>query len=190
MSGESSIDGLTSKEVVEQVFARLKEGRVLREVVFPEGASALIGDDSDWHRTRMGFMRYDSVVFCRFGTHMWVLGLGEACGSYPAEPYYNDILVLKGVPEESTDAQIYQEIQRSTYFGNSFLIGLKDGNLGRMKGKFKERDFPSFVAQQKEVDSEYIVLSTLEPVVHRPTLWKEELIDCLVEDIIQVLSEG
>jgi len=192
MSEERQNDGLTAKEVVEKVFEKLKEGRVLKEITFANEAETVIADDSDWHRTRRGYMHYKSVVFCGFNSKTFALGLGEAGGSYPAEPYYNDIIVLELSPE-TTEEELQKEIAYSDFFRNSILIGLKEGGIGagrRAKEKLKALDFSSFITQHKEVDSRYLSLSTLGPVVTQPTLWKEELVGYLAENIIQILAES
>jgi hypothetical protein len=62
---------------------------------FPNKALTEIARDSDWHRTKVGYMGYETAGLFEFGGSIWIVGRGEACGSYPADPYDSDILALE-----------------------------------------------------------------------------------------------
>ena len=85
-----------SAELLPRVFEELKKALPSRKVVkLNEPVYALIASDSDYHRTREGYMEYADVILTGISGVQWAIALGEAWGDYPAEYYDNDISAIR-----------------------------------------------------------------------------------------------
>jgi len=121
---------LNAHELLQNAYLRLCIIHASREVVFQHRAFAEIADDSDWHRTRKGYMGYDKADLLRLDGKVWVIARGEACGSYPAAPYDSEILALrfelkredgKRKTKAQTRNELSDAVAGSTYFRNSLV---------------------------------------------------------------------
>lgn len=150
-------EGLFVRELLKNTYDRLAERNPHQEIVLAEPALAEIANDSDWHRTRIGYMKYEKANFLQLDNKNWAIGRGESYGSYPAEPYDSDILALELVYDEKksekikekirkgrtldlstisidTEMPVIQErlkrgIENSRYFENTLVCGMADGHL-------------------------------------------------------------
>ena len=157
-------------------------------------ACAEIADDSDYHRSAKGYMMYEKVSLIYFSNGKnWCIGNGKAYGRYPAERYDSDILALK---TKDNIGEIVKSIEASTYFENSLIYAVADGNLclgTRFNNAMLERLRPNigkYIAQKPEYDRQMLLLSTLEPVVKKPIKYKESFAKFIAESIEQVLKRG
>jgi len=203
------VEGLNVRELLKNTYSRLSERHNPQEVVLPNRALTEIANDSDLHRTRVGYMGYETAGLFQFNGSVWTIARGEAYGSYPADPYDSDILALEfelrrpiqgGRTRKKTEKQIQEElgesISRSEYFRNSLIYGMADGNLAVSKnGKFGERmveilrpEMQRFIAQEPEYDSQYLSLSTLSPICKSSVKYKPEFADFLADSIEAVLK--
>ena len=190
---------LNVNELLKNTYSNLEKRNSHEKIKLTDLVYTEIADDSDWHRTRKGYMRYEKVDIFDFGKQ-WLLGCGENCGSYPARPYDSDILALE-ISNENKPINIQKEIEEkihlSSYFRNSLIYGYADGNLGISKsGRFGKRmretikpKVSEFIAQKPEYDSQYLELSTLLPVNTKEMLYKPVFVDFLTEAIEDVLKE-
>jgi hypothetical protein len=96
----------------------------------PAGASAEVADDSDGHRTRTGVMSYQELSVITVGPKEFLIGVGKPHG-YPADPFATDLLVIpleEKIPEVDWDHTVFRIIEESTYFKNTMILGLREGN--------------------------------------------------------------
>lgn len=113
-----------------------------------------------------------------------------ACGAYPADPYDSDILA---VPLEHYDAdEAMKLIERSAYFRNTFLFGLRDGRLavGERGKPLVEQLQPvldQYIAQEIKQDRRFINPFSMSYVVTRPLSYKPGLVKVLVKNVEELL---
>ena len=126
-------DSLNVRNVLKGTYALLRERHNPKEIVFPNGVLTEIGNDSDWHRTKVGYMGYESEGLFQLDGVTWAIARGEKCGSYPAEPYDSDLLALEVIVEGKTHEKIQEELSEriaySSYFIKSLVCGAAAGNL-------------------------------------------------------------
>ncbi len=197
--------GLTGGEVLEKAYELLLKKYQHKTINFPNTASAEIADDSDWHRSKTGYMGYKSAAALKINDKSWVLGLGEKCGSYPAEPFDKDILALEYVIDGKKETQISDELEEkircSPYFRNTVILSMADGQLQlgnsdypcfcRFGSKMKEllkNKFKDYVAQKPEYDTEVILASTMDFPCRKLMEFKPEFVEVLADTIEKVLS--
>lgn len=193
--------GLSVRELLKNTYILLCERHKPQQIVLADRALAEIANDSDWHRTRVGYMGYENVGLFGLNGKEWAIARGEACGSYPAEPYDSDILALefdlKGLrkTKEQIQEELKEAIGMSSYFENSLVYGMADGNLAvsensRFGKKMLETlrpEMQKFIAEKPEYDSRYLSLSTLSPVCTKNVKYKNEFADFLADSIENVL---
>jgi hypothetical protein len=166
---------------------------------FPEGVCTEIADDSDWHRTRRGFMRYRSAKVVRLGGKRWVLARGEKSGSYPADAYDSDIIAIRIADQGKVDAklvdQVAQSIREGSYFKNTLVCGLADGRLACYERSLFAKPMAErlrallnrLIAEDVKRDERYLSLSDLQPIVTSSMKYRPEAVRILAEIIKQIL---
>lgn len=191
---------LSVRELFQQVCDKLGEEFKGRQIALPQKAMSEIANDSDWHRSREGYMGYESVVLVQINEKYWVFGCGGACGSYPADPYSSDIIVLPVSPDSKSDEdlarEVYEAIGKTEYFSNTVICGLADGRLCfNKKASFGARmmevlrsGFNEYVAQRLETDDTVFHMD-LRPVVKSAMRYKLEFVDFLKDSIAGLLRE-
>ncbi len=194
-------NGLNVRELLKETYSRLSSKNNPREIILPNYAFAEIADDSDWHRIRVGSMRYNTVRLFNFNKKCWAISRGERCGSYPAERYDSDLLALEFILGEKTPEQIQEElnekIEGSSYFRNSLIFGMADGNLAlTLDGRFTQEmyeklgpELQRFILQEPEYNTEVILASTLQHPTTKNMLYKPEFADFLACSIEEILSK-
>ena len=178
------------------------------KIIFGEDKKgyAVIGDDSDDHRTRTGYMCYDEV--CLIDSNgIWAIGNGKSWGRYPAKPYDSDLLALPLETKEKTTAQLQEELResipKSTYFANSLFYGKDDGTLRTgpnenlivhiktpFEKKIKELVMPrvqEFITQETAQGS--ILFQPEKSVTYKMLLYDTRFIGFLTDATKTVLSE-
>lgn len=151
-------------------------------------------------------MRYDFVVLISLGNKFWALGKGRASGSYPAEPYNNDILVLelddslKNEPDEKIAENIMEWINSywNSRFRNSIIAAKNSGHL--FVGKSWQEvmtalvvpKISDFMKKGFETHEGYVRVesSGIVPAIKSSVKYKKEFANFLFETIIQVLSDS
>ncbi|UCG95162.1 MAG: hypothetical protein JSV92_03915 [archaeon] len=193
---------LKVRKLLEKTYENLAERNPHKEIRF-EPALSKIADDSDWHRTKIGYMKYESANLFSFNGKNWAVARGERYGDYPAEPYDSDITALEPSEENPASSYIRSKLESSCYFRNSLIFGLADGNLAMgtnssffenpFEKKMKEILVPKltdFVAQTPEYDTGAILTSTLQHPATKKMLYKPGFVDFLTETIEKILKEG
>ena len=191
--------GITVNELLKRTYERLTKDKEYKEMPFPKKVLSEIGNDSDWHRTKIGYMGYESVRLVEFGNRRLAIGRGERCGDYPAKPYDSDIIVLEVPAEWKEPEQVQEELTRAirkgSYFTNTLILGGANGELGAIKrskfGKMSEIAslIDGFVAQEPEYAAGLIDLSTGGPPCTKGVRYKSEFVDVLAQRIEEVLTE-
>lgn len=71
------VEGLSVYQVLEGVYNFLKDlgGK---EITLPFQVRVEIANDSDWHRTRVGYMIYEKVLMLRVDGREWAVVLGKS----------------------------------------------------------------------------------------------------------------
>lgn len=189
--------GLSARELLKGVYNTLKDGG--REIKLPSKAMAEIANDSDWHRTRVGYTGYESAILLKVGEKEWTVAFGTACGSYPADPYNCDIAAVSVSTNGKSNKEIVKEIhgalEKGSYFRNSLIYAMADGQLainkdGRFDQKVLELLGPrvqEFIAQDLETDSRYFTMD-LRPVVKSAVQYKPEFVVFLSDTFRTVLG--
>lgn len=192
--------GLRGHEVVEEVFKILTKNTVM-EILFPNtkepeyaGVFALIADDSDYHRIRRGFMRYKSFSIVALNSHQFAIGLGTAWGDYPADPYKNDIMILKMFQIEGSMAEIYEWLKKNVPsnrgFRGSVILSMRDGELGfPIAWQWLSERLADFIRVEKATDKRFIAATTLKPVVTRRAEYNRKVVSVIARLILARLNE-
>jgi hypothetical protein len=199
--------GLSVRELLKKTYDNLAKRNEHQQIVLTEGSLAEIANDSDWHRTRIGYMKYERANLFQFNNKNWAVARGEKYGDYPAEPYDSDLSAFELLIEDKTPGKIQEKlrsvIRGNSYFRNSLIYGLNDGRLAigpnsdwfsnpfrsRMAELLKPR-IDDFVLQKPEYDTRFILASTLQYPATKVTLYKPNFVDFLTETIETVLKEN
>lgn len=193
--------GLTVRELLKDTYYRISKECSSQRIVLPKRTLVEIADDSDWHRTRTGYMGYESADLFQLGGKTWAIARGEKCGGYPAERYDSDIIALEittgGKISKQIQEGLVEKIQKSSYFKNSLIFSGYDGALGiSQNGRFGmimlellKPKIKKFIAQKADYDTSVISASTLQYPVKKPMLYKPECVNFLSEAIETVLKE-
>ncbi len=197
--GEES--GIGINELLTGVYEKLLEKLEGSERVMDPPARCEIANDSDWHRTRVGYMRYVKVALINKDGAHGLLAVGEPWGSYPKDPYAGDVIYIPAQDlqkeEELTDEAITDNIEGGSYFRYSLLVGYADGRLGFSK-RCKIHDklvtavkdsFESYVAQDLETNPELFHLD-LRPVVSKAMRYKPEIVEFLSSHLAPLLCQN
>ena len=189
--------GLYAKELLEGVYNALKNGG--KEVTLPSKVTVEIANDSDHHRTRIGYIGYESATLLKIGRRKLVVALGTVCGDYPADRYDCDIVAMrlsgKGKTDEQITAEARDALAKNYYLTHSLIIAMADGRLGLGKNKRTGRKMlrilgptiQDFIAQELQTDPT-VLTGSLRPVVISPVLYKAEFVEFLHKTLRQVLT--
>jgi hypothetical protein len=198
--------GLTGGEILEKTYKILCGKCVPKTITLSDVAMTEIADDSDWHRSKTGYMIYKELNQITINGKNWVLGLGEKGGDYPAEPYDKDILALEyemnGKDQKQVDDDITSMIRTSSYFRNTLILSMADGQLKlatpdspcycrfseQMRQPLKD-NFKDYVAQKPEYDRECVLVSTMDFPCTKQMTFKESFAKFLAETIEAILSK-
>ena len=187
--------GLSARELLTETFNDLRSKLRGKVVNLSSKATAEIANDSDWHRTRIGYTGYESAVLVDNISKQWAIAFGNKCGSYPADPYNCDIAAVPvstdGKSEEQVAKEVHEALEGNSYFRNSLIYAMADGKLAvSREGRFGQRvlellrpKVQEFIAQDLETDSRYFTMD-LRPVVKSDVRYKREFV-AFLSDIIQ-----
>ena len=188
---------LSARELLEGVYNTLNDGG--REIKLPSKATAEIANDSDWHRTRVGYTGYESATILKVGEKEWAVAFGIKCGSYPADPYNCDIAAVQlsgnGKSDEEVATEIHDALEGNSYFCNSLIYAMADGQLAvRTNGRFGQKllgllrpKVQEFIAQDLETDSRYFTMD-MRPIVKSAVQYKPKFVVFLRDTLRTVLA--
>lgn len=200
MGATEQLRGINVRDLLRGAYEKLSQRHKNREITFPIKVLTEIADDSDPHRIRTGYMSYENARAFQFNGKLWVVARGEACGSYPAEPYDSEVMALEfplqGRITKAAQSKLAIKIEESSYFRNSLVCGMADGHLAvNGQGRFGKQmhdllrpHLQDFVAQEPEYDRSIVLISTLQYPTIRRMLYKPEFSDFLAESFETVLT--
>lgn len=187
------IKDLSVREVIKATYNKLVKEHQAKKIHFPQGIMVEIANDSDWHRTRVGYMKYSEIGVLDIGDKKWLFGMGEKAGSYPGEIYDCD-LIGKRVESDLSKKRIEDKIMIGEYFRNTLILGMASGQLG-VSGKDKfggrmvkclERDIKQeHFSQQVEFDNSHFTMD-LRPVCTRVARYSPKVVDVIANAINDV----
>lgn len=188
--------GLSARELFKGAYAAIKNAS--REIKLPQTALAEIADDSDFHRTRVGYSGYDFAVILKLGDKEWAISLGTACGAYPADPYNCDIVAVqvctKGKTEKQLAIEIMKELIRNSYFCKSLIIALADGRITLMGTPLSQKigeilgpKIDEFIAKEMEINPK-VIHTDLRPVVTSAVEYEKAFVPVLCDAINKALA--
>lgn len=187
---------LTGREVMERLYENIKKRLRGEEVKLKHTVHAIIADDSDYHRTRIGYMGYESAIVVAVNGKRWAVAFGEACGDYPADPYDCEIAAVS-LPSriersrEETLGDIAWQLERSAWFRNSLIFAMSDGRLahtaragglglknavGKKMIRLIQGKAKSFVISDRVTHPNLISVATMDKVVVRGPRYKPGLV--------------
>ncbi len=184
-------------QVCEAVFRTLAERFQGETVELPDGqASAEIADDSDYHRSRSGYMVYNEAVTFAVNNHHWLLILGTDTFGYPADRYACDVSLIALATPTLTGEEAALVIRHSTYFRHSLFFGYANGLLSINQ---QSAHAPIFLKAIGRIEPAEIIATHAEarddlfhldgrPVLKQPTTYRPEIVARLVDAAICVLE--
>jgi len=192
--------GLSARQLLEGVYNSLKDKLNGREIKLPSKAMAVIADDSDWHRIRIGYTSYESAVLLKVGNKEWAVAFGTKGGDYPADPYNCDIAAVQfsgsGKSDEQVAVEVHDALEGNSCFRNSLIYAMADGQLAiNKKEPFGQKvlellrpKVQEFTAQDLEIDSRFFIMDPRRPVVKSAVQYKPEFVVFLYEILRTVLA--
>jgi len=173
--GNKTVGGISGLELLQRVYDGLFRGQIEEIVEFEEPKYVLVADDSDHHRIRRGFMKYDGGKVISLDGKSWIIGKGTPHGSYPANRFLGDIRIGEGsFPSSFTPASLIYPLH------DSALTVFRGGGIGVSRsGEFK--GLIDLVQRAGDFD-----LTVEEPGV---SAYKPEFVDIWVERIEAELRE-
>lgn len=192
---EESQKTLSASEVLTEAFTLLVKALGKEEIRFSPKARSEVGNDSDYHRTRIGYMWYESVWVVKPGEKLWAIGLGQAGSSYPARPFGKDIIAIP-LSEGWTAETIRSGIEFASYFDHSLIFSTDDGNFSfHQKGIFGtrivselEKKIDEFFAECSKFDPGLVTLD-LRPVVTSAAKYRPGFSGFMAKVLIENLSK-
>lgn len=199
----ATIQGISVRDLLRGVFTTMKETLNGEAVPALEETMAEVADDSDWHRSRTGYMKYEEIFVARIVNAQWVIAFGVAYGSYPVRPYNCEILAipLAAICEEGDagrNEKIQQALPGCTYFANALIAGLANGNVaclgdeGPLKKEVMKRVWPlvgNYIARDREVNRDLLDPNNgMQPVTTQTMQYKQEFVPVMAGILIAILG--
>ncbi len=192
-------NGLTARVVLDRTYDLLGRRHSKNEIVFPRRALAVIGDDSDWHRNRTGYMGYERVRIIELDGKRFILGRGEKCGDYPGNEFGSDMIAIATTPPETLE-HIKCMIGEGWDFMNSLVIAMaaigggqivfpRNGR-GSMLAELMAPEFPEYCVQLPAYAQGVFLPSTMGPPATSSARYKPEIVEVLAGSIEDVLKKG
>ncbi len=178
-------NSLQVTDLLKAVYEDLKNKFPHKELTFEKIVRTEIADDTDWHRSRTGYMCYKKALYIKYNGKAFIFSYGTKCGQYSGDEYSCDLMLLE-VPleEEHQLTEIPKLMRLNDYFKSSLIIGMSDGSLGtnskgKMAGFSMPFSFRDFVAQDVETKSG-VVFMDLRSVPSQVAKYKSGLVNVLV----------
>lgn len=174
---------LSAKELLEGVYNTLK--RDGREIKLPSEAKVEIVDDSNWRRTRIGYIYYESATILEVGKKKWAVAFGTMCRN----PYNCDIAAVQlsddGKSDEVREAQ--ELLEQNDCFYNSLIHATIFGLASNKKGRFGKKIHELLEPQFHEFFEEDLERDPRHPMGYR-TQYKAEFLVVLRNAFLTVLA--
>lgn len=188
---------LSAKTLLEKVYNNLSKKYDGKVINFQYKAYAEIADDSDWHRTRKGYTGYDSATIITLNGTEWLVALGNAFGSYPADDFNCDIFAkqcsTKDLTAEKLQERAYKELSINRYFGWSIIAAMDNGQLFSFDKDMKLEIYSqisNFIVEPKKADYDtFYLYSESHPFVMKNGTYKSKFIHFLTNLIVKRLEQ-
>lgn len=171
--------GLSAEEILKGVYnTLLKEGG--REINLPSKAMAEIANDSDWHRTSIGYAIYEKAMVLKVAEKKWAIAFGTKCGHYSTAPYNCDIVAIQFQETEEvyTSIEIYFAFKKNSYYRNSIVYATKEGRiLSKLDGRFGPEVYLLMTRNQQN-----FIVNT------HPIQYRGEFVDFLCKKFLEFLT--
>jgi hypothetical protein len=149
-------------------------------------------------------MRYTHVAVVRAAGQAFLLARWIKSGSYPADPYDSDLTVYPlGKGRVMSGSRKFMEeaegkLESSTYFSNSLVMTTASGDIALNEGSrffaavksLLPKIAEELIANDSEVDNEYLSLSTLQPIVTRSAKYHPDAPKKLALALVGILKES
>ena len=182
---------LSVRETLTGVYDAIVERALGREIIVPAPSiKKQVGDDSDMHRTRVGYSECVKLHAIVAGNNGWLFGRNVRAGAYPADFLDTELFALKlrsrDETEESND-MLAEEARRrvGSYLRDAVLVGFSTGVIGMRKvpGTWGTNPYllyalsvlPAHISQDLEVKRD-AVSASLGPVVLAPARYHKSAI--------------
>ncbi len=187
--------GLSVGQLFRKVFDALQQRLEGETVVFERPPRAEIADDSDWHRSRTGYMVYEAAFLATIGNDLWLFAFGNQTAGYPADPYAAELLGRKVRADENESPEERQQrlsetIGEASYFSNTFFVGMADGRIAGTNYRYSQSSLEHLgllseddIVQDLEHRTD-VLHADLRPVVSQARRYNEALAQRIVEAIL------
>ncbi len=189
-------ESLSVEELFEGVNEYLVDNNCSEKITFSENIIVEVADDSDWHRTRKGYMIYEDTNLCMFGEKKYLIALALSTEGYPANKYSCDLTAVE-LSEDDTSKELEEELKESTYFKNSLILAVENGGLGAVRNKYGDRIISflenksnDLIAQEPEYNKKYITMTTLGPLCTERTKYKKEAVNEVGRELEKILQDS
>ncbi len=187
---------ISARELFEKTYNSFKKKLSGTELKLPHKAMSKIANDSDGHRTRVGYTGYEMALIFTVKRKRWAMSFGTACGAYPAEPFNCDIAAIKISGVDKSDEMVAKEIcealEKTSYFSHSLVYAMADGRLATHNKKVSSliaRKIKKFTSAPLRIDSDFIIMSTLAPAMKSAVKYKPEFADFLFNTFLSMLAK-
>jgi len=181
----------------EDLLQKVYESFQGEEICLPRKAMPEIADDSDYHRTNIGYACYQKAKIISIEGKEWVLSYGNNYEGYPAKEYLCDIVAIKVAREKDKKAEgIFKKLLDNHYFCHSLIYARHNGKLSvKQKGDFGQvineklsDKIKNFTAQDLQIDQSLTSTIDFEAVVKSPVKYKPEFVPFLTEVFYEILN--
>ncbi len=175
---------LSARELFDRVCGSLKEEVGERELALPSNPMPLVGLKSDRGKTDIKYARYGlRVVVLKLETGRWVIASGTAPRG---APYDCDIMAVQLSGNGSTNERIaavgvYEAIEKNSYFRNSLICALPNGELMVHKTSRFYGEVHTFLKSS---------LRGFAVAAQTDVRYREGFIEILSEELRQILAVG
>ncbi len=186
---------LTADQVLNEVLALLLAKWENEATDLESPIRVEVADDSDYHRTRKGYFRYNRLYVVTLPRHRWILGKGVNAGGYPADGLVSDLLARQ-LPSvlQADHKTIIGVVTGSEYFSHSVMVVREGGEFAVAGSQQRQAEYrrlfradaKEVVASEGKVNTEVMTMS-LEPVFDSETLWTRRMAELMAETIAQIL---
>lgn len=188
--------GLSVNQIFELLYDMFKKKGGC-EIKFKKEVLVEIANDSDHHKTNIGYSSYDRVLVLGTGSKKWGICLGKATGQYPAHPFNCDIAIvaINNDPLGDTRKEVSKILSESSYFKYSPIFGMADGAIGiGNRNVFGSNliaelgnTMDKFIAKDAQYNREIFTMDG-SPVVISQVLYKEELAEFFFKNIEKMFA--
>ncbi len=178
-----SATGLLKK--ITEMLQKIYNGKIIE---LSKSVQSEIADDSDPHRTKKGYFKYDSFCLIENNDKRWALGFGETSGHYPKDKFLCGLVLFQLSSSDKSKNGMAKEfstrLEEENYFQSSPpLFMLSSGDIAIIeKLGVKIEELIEFTAVKSEEDSGTFNMD-LTPVVTVQAQYQEGFVNFLCKKL-------